>query len=720
MPALPTGLLVLAGVGLGVMTPLGSASVAMSGGLAALAAFLPARRGALLRAAAALQWAALLAMAWLLLTDRFDIRYVWLYSGADLPAYLKLANLWGGDEGTTLLLAALCTSLAARTAGRQRGGVDIGALIGAWYGLTAAWLAPFAATPPAWLAESASQGMNAHLMKVWMLLHAPLILTAYALALSLAAPSLRALGAGLSRWPTGALADARRAWLVLTAGIGFGMIWAFEDAAYGLVWHWDPVQTSAFAVWCFLGAHLHGVLRWRIGAPFWRLVPVSALAAAVMTALTMAVTRNEVLASSHRYVGADSWISHLALAAALLLAGVAHGVAGVRASGGGATERERTASGWALRLVQIGFFVAGLLALGYLSAAYVAGLQGQPRPDALKPFLAMLSAWTQSSELAALNTAFNQWDVDGYALARALLVPLVLAGWIGGWYFMRRLSTRLAWLSALLTVSASAVVALQGGALAHAYRGAGVLSQQVVEVLSLLDASLVSGGYLAIGCAAWAWRSMRGARRGALGYVLPMAMIHIGAILVFWGGLISTALNSYSQHEVRLGTPAAASAWHQDRNGYAFRLKEMHLATDPDGGFSRGAKTLRALTDVEVRTPGGEVLSGQTLYRDTREHMGDFSGPVRQICEALDYRYARYASTPGYILHPVIEHRWSSAIQFWLSPAAVLAASEPGAPEAAVTVVIRVFPLSSLLWLGMILVVSGAAWRALLPRPRGT
>ncbi|MEB3061073.1 hypothetical protein VJJ74_07960, partial [Parvimonas micra] len=90
-------------------------------------------------------------------------------------AHLKLANLWGGDEGTLLLLAAFCVTLAARGAAARTARIDAAALLPAAHVLIVLWLRPFAATPAAWLAQSASQGMNAHLMKVWMLLHAPLI-----------------------------------------------------------------------------------------------------------------------------------------------------------------------------------------------------------------------------------------------------------------------------------------------------------------------------------------------------------------------------------------------------------------------------------------------------------------------------------------------------------------------------------------------------------------
>lgn len=701
-----------------VWPSIGHVLIATACGLTVAAAFMASRRVTLLRASAALLWACLLALAWHLASDHFSLRYIWLYSGSSLPLHLKLANLWGGDEGTTLLLAAFCTTLAAATAAREKPAIDPTALIAAWYALTTLWLAPFAATPLEWLAQSPSQGMNAHLMKVWMLVHAPFILGAYAWTLSLAAPALLSLSGRSSKASPVAHAHARRAWVLMTAGIGFGMIWAFEDETYGLVWHWDPVQTSVFAVWCFVTAHLHGIAQWRLGQTMWRVPPAAGLLAAVMALVAMAVTRNDVLASSHRYVGADTWISHLALASLLLVAGIICLAVGLRTVSKGRSTAHRNASVWGLRLAQFGFLGAGLVAAGALATAFIASGLGESRPDALKPFFETLSNWTQATELTALRAAFAQWDVDGYAIARGVLLPLAVFGLAGGWYFIRRVSRRLAWVTLAVVSLLCVTMVIEGGLLSHQYRGAGVLSQQIVAVLPMLDANLVAGAYLALGCAAWALLTLRRAHWRGAGYVVPLAIVHVGVIFMLWGGLLSTALNSYSQHEVDLQGASGISAWQKGTHGYRFRITGLDVTRGADGGFASGHGVLHALTRVEVTAPTGDTLTAETLYRDSRSPLDNYSGPIRQQCEALDYRYARYASTPGYLVHPLIEHGWSRAVKFWISPASVIAARDGRGQQAVVTVVIRVFPFSSLLWVGLILTVVGAAFLAFRRTPR--
>ncbi len=705
---------VVAGL-IGIWPALGSGLLWLSLALILFALAAPARRATLLEAASVLLWGALLALGHFFATDQFELRYVWLYSSPDLPLHLKLANVWGGDEGTTLLLATFCASLAAGCASRGVASAVTGAIAAAALA-TASWLAPFAPTPADWLAQSVAQGMNAHLMKIWMLFHAPLVMAAYAWTLALAGPALLALREPGYRWPALAHAHARRAWLVLTAGIGFGMIWAFEDAMYGQIWHWDPVQTAVFCVWCLLGAHLHGLPGWRVGGSGWRWMPFAALAATAMTALAMAVTRNPLLASSHRYVGADSWIAHLCLGIALSLA-CAWALWSSRhhrsaAASAPDTTGPRLGARLGLRLAQLGFIAAAAAAAGQLLYAFVAGAEGLPRPDHFKPFLGMLSNMIHGRELERLRAAFEQWDVDGYALAASLLLPLLGLGLVGGWYFFRRLSSRAAWTSVAIASLAVLASVQWRGAMSRGYAGSGILSQRIVELLPMLDAALVAGGYFAFGCLLWSLFVIRRGGRRALGNTLPATLIHLGMMLMLWGGLLSTALNSHSEHQIRLD--GDASAWLADRHGHEFRIADVRIDAAADGGL-RAAASIRALTRIEVRSADGRLLDGQTLYRDDRTAPERYSGPLRQTCELLDYRYARHVATGAWLLQPMIDHRWSRSVQFWVSPAAIVNASEGLAADPVATVMVKVFPFSSLLWTGLIVAVLGGAWLALRP-----
>ncbi|GLU41090.1 cytochrome c biogenesis protein CcsA [Pseudomonas sp. NBRC 100443] len=634
---------------------------------------------------------ACLALALHLLADHFQLRYAWLYSSAGLPGYLKMANLWGGDEGTVLLLATFCTGIAAGQA-RRVGWAGRGmALVAAWYVATAAWLGPFSATPADWLAAQPSQGMNAHLQTFWMAFHAPLVLAAYAWALAPAGAALDALGGGGEAYAAVALRYGRRAWLVLSAGIGAGMAWAMEDFTFGQLWHWDPVQTSAFVVWALLGAVLHGARRWRPDGANRRLLPLLSLLAAAMACGALAVTRSTVLASSHRYIGTTSWLAHLGLAAVLL---VLAGWATLRAR---RTAGRKTRSDWTMDLAIYLFAGSALLALGALLQAHLYEWLGLERPSDLKPFFETLTAWATTDEMNGLRRAFDQWDVDGYGLVRWLLPLLGLLGLVGGYSFLRRSGwPKLALLASLAMAVAMLLVGWHGGWLSAGYSGQGMLSQNIVVVLPWLDAALLGGAFLLASCAFWCvlalWRSRR---LGNLRYSGGVALIHGGAVVALVGGLAATALNTYLQVTIPPG--ASFEQWQALANG--MQLRVLPDSTRPDrAGYHSVAR-------VELRE-GGRQLEGHALFQDSRGNPPAYQGPVRQLCEILDYHYARFASDRGYVLHPFIIRGWLGDLQVWVPASPRLMGQKGEAIES--LVVIRSYPLLSFVWLGLACMLLGA------------
>ncbi|CAD5110268.1 cytochrome c biogenesis protein CcsA [Zestomonas carbonaria] len=662
-----------------------------------LGALRPAARLSLWRLALGGLYGACLALVLHLVADHFQLRYVWLYSSSALPLYLKVSNLWGGDEGTVLLLATFCLATAMGGASLPGWAGRGGALVAAWYVATAAWLGPFAATPADWLQAQDSQGMNAHLQTFWMALHAPLILAAYAWTLAPAGAAIGALGKASPNYGAIALVQSRRSWLVLTAGIGAGMAWALEDFTFGQLWHWDPVQTSAFAVWALLGAVLHGARRWREGQ---RLLPALSLMAAALVCVAMSVTRSEVLASSHRYIGTTSWMSHLALAAVLLGLGLWQaGKALGRRTGNilrGGTERT-------LDLAVYLFAGAALLAMGALLRAHLHEWLNVEKTPELKPFFELAMAWSGPGELGGLYEAFAQWDVDGYVLGKWLLPILAAFGLVGGYTFLRRLLRQRVVVAVTLAVSILAgLVAWRGGWLTRQYSGDGVLSQNIVAVLPWLDAALLGAAFLLVACLAWGAVSVWRTRRlGTLRHTGSLALIHGGAVVALVGGLAATALNAYLP--ITLPPSTDDEAWHSVSEQLQLRIRPLDSEADFSG--------YRAIAQVELRVDG-ELLAGQALFQDDRRLPPAYQGPMRQLCEILDYRYARHVGDPGYMLHPFIVRGWSQDLQVWVpaSPRLMVAAEEGGeaAGDEQSLVVIRRYPFVSLLWIGLLAMLAGS------------
>jgi len=58
-------------------------------------------------------------MVFLLLNDRFDVAYVYSVSSREMPAYLKLTALWGGQEGSLLFWSWLLSGFSLVFASRK-------------------------------------------------------------------------------------------------------------------------------------------------------------------------------------------------------------------------------------------------------------------------------------------------------------------------------------------------------------------------------------------------------------------------------------------------------------------------------------------------------------------------------------------------------------------------------------------------------------------------
>lgn len=678
----------------------GNLLLVLTAGVIVLGTLRTSLRQALWRLALIMLYGACLSLVLHLLADHFHLRYIWLYSSSALPAYLKMANLWGGDEGTVLLLATLCMSIGLRN-GSLPGWAGRGnALIAAWYTLAAAWLGPFSATPADWLAAQPSQGMNAHLQTIWMAFHAPLILAAYAWAMAPAGVALDALAGASAEYGRVASTYSRRAWLVLTAGIGMGMVWALEDFTFGQLWHWDPVQTAAFAVWAMLSAVLHGARRWRPLGNNWRLLPILSLLTAALACIAMSVTRSEVLASSHRYIGTTSWLSHLALAVIFVGLMLVAAWKAFSRSAPRARKIRRSASDWGLDLSIVLFAGAALLAVAALLSAHLGQWLQLEKTSELKPFFETLVTWASAEELSGLRRAFDHWDVDGHALGKWLMPVIMLLGLAGGWVFLRRcMRAPLATAITLIMSVCVVLTAWRGAWLTPRYTGEGVLSQSIVDVLPWLDAALLAGLFLLAACVIWGvvvlWRSRR---LGTLRHTGPLALVHGGAVVALIGGLLATALNTYMP--INIAPASAPDAWHRVADQVQLRVLPLSNQENFSG--------YQAVARVELRSEG-QVIAGHALFQDRRELPPAYQGPVRQLCEILDYRYARHVGDPGYVLHPFIVRGWAQDLQVWVpaSPRLMQTGAADGGEAVHGVVVVRRYPFVSLVWVGLLAMVLG-------------
>ena len=303
------------------------------------------------------------------------------------------------------------------------------------------------------------------------------------------------------------------------------MLWAFEDAMYGQVWHWDPVQTAVFVPVVPAGAHLHGINGWGVGRRHWRMMPLAAVLAAAAVPCVMAVTRNPVLASRTATWGRSWW--HMVRSAAVLLvlalvAAFSGRGAGARACGRGA----RSSAGLGLWLAQLCFLGAAAVAVVQLLLASAAAVSGAPRPEEYKPF-AMPANLVSGGELerCARPSSSGTWTAMCSHAASAVAGR---GGLAGGWYFFRRISVGAGRLSLLAALAVTGRAQPAGRLMTRHHEGAGILSQQIVALLPQFDAVLAGCAYLALGGGAWTVFMVH--RHGLQDCAdLPLLAIHAGS-----------------------------------------------------------------------------------------------------------------------------------------------------------------------------------------------
>lgn len=638
--------------------------------------------------------------------DDFGYHLVWLMSAPQLVLWLKLANLWSGDEGTLLLLALIGLAMAIRLA-RYDGWIGPGS-----YSLAAAFLLgailwdPFRPTPEAALAELAYRGMNAHLTRVWMLVHPPLVFFAYLLLVAPWGAMAEALAHGRGPWRKIAAFYGRGGWLLLSAGIAVGMWWAYEDFTYGSLWHWDPVQTAIFVAWALLTAMLHAQRRYQPDGTFGIIHPLLGLLTAAAVLLSMAITRAPALASSHRYVGETSLPLLLGIAGvliAVLLACLALRLFRrrlARTNGG-----ERHALIW---VAIASFSGCALVALAQIGLAFWSAWLELPRPEDLKPFFETLRNFTASAEIAQLRTAFAQWDIDNFAMNR-WLVPLVcLLGLAGGHYFLP-FGRRARWTATLGALALGVLASQVWQPFARQFDGRGLTSGKTVALFPWLDLLLVSIGYLLIAALLWGVIAhRRGTVRTALGYALPVATIHAGIVIALIGALAATVLDSYSQRIVAL--PSGLAKPIDFPGGYRLQIGVIESGRTADGARASDS-AFRSIAEVSwaLIRDGTAVAqqSGHAVYRDERPPYSNEVGAVRLMCEMIDYRYARYLSESEQIIHPLISRGLWRDVQIWVPAVSGPKAVGRGPVQGSLPVILKVFPLMSFVWLGLAVTLLG-------------
>jgi cytochrome c-type biogenesis protein CcmF len=203
-----------------------------------------------------------------LLRGDFSLDYVWRVSSREMPTYLKVTALWGGQAGSllfwNLLLAAFTAAAMLRKWDEQREIMPYALAVASitqifFLALTAFVENPFARLPAV---QADGNGLNPLLRHPGMIIHPPMLYLGFT---GFTIPYAFAMGALITgKLDDGWIKTTRRwtltAWLFLSLGLILGGRWAYDVLGWGGYWAWDPVENASFLPWLAGTAFLHSVM----------------------------------------------------------------------------------------------------------------------------------------------------------------------------------------------------------------------------------------------------------------------------------------------------------------------------------------------------------------------------------------------------------------------------------------------------------------------------
>jgi len=272
-----------------------------------------------------------LALIYMLVVGDFNVKFVYEVTSRDMPGYLKVTALWGGQSGSLLfwswLMAAFTTAVTLRKWERDREFlpwvVVVSSITVAFFlGLNIFFENPFArfwqtfdnidaytfrpANAVPFTVED-GRGLNPLLRHPGMIIHPPMLylgFVAYVIPFAFAIAAL-VTGRTDDRWIRLTRRWSLVAWLFLSLGLVLGGRWAYDVLGWGGYWAWDPVEIAAFMPWLTGTAFLHSVMiqEKRGMLKHWNMILVILTYSLVLFGTFL--TRSGVLSSVHAFAQSE-------------------------------------------------------------------------------------------------------------------------------------------------------------------------------------------------------------------------------------------------------------------------------------------------------------------------------------------------------------------------------------------------------------------------------
>ena len=203
-----------------------------------------------------------------MLQNDYSIEYVWRVSSIEMPTYLKVTALWGGQAGSllfwNLLLSAFTAAAMARRWDKQRELMPYVIIVGSMTQIFFLGISLFVENPFARLLiiPPDGNGLNPLLRHPGMIIHPPMLYLGF---VGFTVPYTFAMAALMAnkvddRWIHATRRWTLVAWLFLSLGLILGGRWAYDVLGWGGYWGWDPVENASLMPWLAGTAFLHSVM----------------------------------------------------------------------------------------------------------------------------------------------------------------------------------------------------------------------------------------------------------------------------------------------------------------------------------------------------------------------------------------------------------------------------------------------------------------------------
>ena len=596
------------------------------------------------------------------LSKDFSFRYVADNSEESLGVFYRIAGFWAGKEGSFLFWLGLLALVTAVIALRD---LEIEDRLTAAAVLVLCAVSTFFAVlmvfndgsdPFARAAPGAvGRGLNPLLLHPAMVLHPPALFAGYVgLAVPFAfAVAALVLGRADRDWVVRSAKWTVGGWALLSLGIGLGAWWAYEELAFGGYWAWDRVENASLIPWLTATALLHSMTLYRRRGVFKHWTLALATLTFWLTIVATWVTRSGALESVHAFEH-NVFLDWL-LRIVLLAGGVLSAVLIGRRWRRFAAEKEFES----LASRDFAFYLTDVV-LTLLSLALLFGTAGMPQLARFFTRLDRLFTWLDLQWLVRQfeKTPDYQKVADPLGvivLAGIAVCPLMSWGRTEGRTFWHnvRIPLAVAALSLPLLVLAGDWRSNIGGLLALV-----VCFFAGAAVIQFVVVTVRRVGLR---------RALTGSRTRTAGFVA-----HFGMVLVVAGLLGSSVYKVQTTPYIDAAPGAEASI-----GDYTLRFVEFDESPGPQAAVSRFAVF--------------DVFKGGRRIGQARPHFDTYpEDPMGQSAARTS------------ILHFAAEDLFVAPAEFG---------------EGKIGLQLDVFPLITLVWVGSVLLVVGAAV-SLWPKPQ--